>query len=101
MIGIGLTIQEVIAILVLVGAIIAFWTKFNVKFSEHDRDIILLKSEIVEHKTENKGSFDKLEISLKENRIENKEEHKELKADLAGISTVMSDLTHTIIQNIK
>ena len=101
MIGIGLTWQEVVVLLSFIGAIITVWTKFNVRFSGHDKDIETLKNEIIEHKGDNRTSFDKIDISMKENRIENKEEHRELKTELTTISTGITDLTHTIIKNLK
>ena len=101
LVGIGLTWQEVVVLLTFIGTLVTVWTKFNVRFSGHDKDIETLKSEIIEHKGNNRDSFDKIEISLKENRIENKEEHRELKTELTAISTGMVDLTHTIIKNLK
>lgn len=50
MVVFGLTIQEIIAILLIITAVIGTWTKINVMFSNSQKDIQSLKDETVEIK---------------------------------------------------
>ena len=100
-----MTTAEILTIigmfLTVSGALVVMFLNLNIKNTETATKVLQLEKEFNEHKNENKDSFTGIQTLFKENRNENREEHKEMTEKLAEFTTSLTDFTHTIIHNLK
>jgi len=101
MLGINDWIAISIAFIANLVIAFGFFLRMNVKIAEINERYISLSKVVSDHKDDNKDAFSSIVESLRENRNENKDEHREITTKIDKFLTIMSDLNHTIIQNIK
>lgn len=90
----------IIAIVIINGGVlITFFINMSVKIAEINQRYISLQNEVTDHKTDNKETFNEIKELLKENKADNKEEHKLMVDKLETFSTQLSNATRTIITN--
>jgi len=76
-------------------------TNFNIKIVEHEKDIISIKKDLIEHKDGNEKSFNKLESLMMDGQKNNREDHGKLFDKFDVFTTQLSNATRTILNNAK